>query len=158
MNYPLDKLFSYEQCLLSDKLWKIFKFIKLKKHCFIHQGFHWSYLDCKKTLPFPFAVSFIIKKNVQAYILRLDYLLYARTTLYARLLCGPTFRLCSVRAIIAAIVASWQCEQIIKTYKVLLFYVSRIVARRSTHRSLCERTLKEVLPLAKNQIRLTFAR
>ena len=52
-------------------------FIKLKKHCFTHQGFDWSYADCKYTLPFPFAVTFIIKKNVQAYILRLDYLLYA---------------------------------------------------------------------------------
>ena len=49
-------------------------------------------------LHFPSAVSFIIKKNVHAYILRLDYLLcdrvtlYARATLYARLQCGPTFR------------------------------------------------------------------
>ena len=47
-----------------------------------------------------------------------------------------------MRAIIAAIVASRagarQCEQIIKTYKVLFFPA---LSRRWTHRSLCERTL-----------------
>ena len=36
------------------------------------------------------------KKNVQAYILRLDCLLYARATLYARLLCEPTLSLHSL--------------------------------------------------------------
>ena len=59
MNCSSNKLFSYEQCVLSDKLWNIF-YKTETKHCFIHQGFDWSYQDCKQTLAFPFAVSFII--------------------------------------------------------------------------------------------------
>ena len=59
--------------------------------------------------------------------------------------CSQVKKTCSMRAIIAAIVASRaatrQCEQIIKTYKVLFFSLVAL-SRRLTHRSLCERTFK----------------
>ena len=61
-------------------------------------------------------------------------------------MCVVKLGVCPLRALIAAVVASHaatrQCEQIIKTYKILFF---RFVAlsHRSTHHSLYERTLEK---------------
>ena len=37
-------------------------------------------------------LSVLLFKKCAGIVLRFDFLLYARATLYARLLCGPTFR------------------------------------------------------------------
>ena len=58
-----------------------------------------------------------------------------------------------MRAIIAAIVdsraATRQCEQIIKTYKVLFFPLVAL-SRRSTDRSVCERTFRVLRYICKD--------
>ena len=93
MNCQLNRLFRYEQCVWSDKLWKIFyKTLKKNIVLFIKDLIEATRTENRHYL-FHFAVSFIVKTNVQAWILRLDCLLYARATLYARFLCETTCKM-----------------------------------------------------------------
>ena len=66
---------------------------------------------------------------------------------YQICMCVGKLKTCPMQAIIAAVdalrAATRQCEQIIQTYKVLFFPLVAL-SRRSTHRSLCERTFTSV--------------